>query len=119
MAGLLAATLALTVSPPGGSAAVNATATITPEQHGESMRRRVKVPAASTNFEIPVADFATVALILLIGNGVFTYRIGTTGATARTCRKFALETPNNEVITSVYITTTLAEVEVDILVVGD
>ena len=119
MSELLSVELNITVAPPGAAASLTKAALLLPEQHRESIRRLVRVPMLTADFPILISDMDTVSLLLLSGNRAFSYRVGLITDQLRTCRKFALETPNKVAIPAVFITTTTAEVEIELIVVGD
>lgn len=119
MAELLSAELIMSLAPPGGTASIAKDLLLLPEQRRESIRRLVRVPINTADFPILISDMTTVSFLLLAGNRAFSYRVGLVTDQLRSCRKFAVETPDKVAIPAVFITTTVAEVEIELIAVGD
>lgn len=100
-----------------GAVSTTITKTLTAESHNKALRRVIVIPAATADFAIPLADFASITMIAMIGSAAFTYRRDLT-QNALPCARFAIETPGVDV-NNLYITTGVNPVTLELLVVGD
>lgn len=119
MADQLAGSFKATLTPPGGSASVTEAYTLASETHAKSMKRTIVLPAGTTDFQVPLSDFATVSFMMLQTNNPIAIKYVLNTNTPRTCRKVLVDTPNKAVIPNIFITTTLLPATIDFFAVGD
>ncbi len=120
MAENLSGSYKFTIQNPDGSNLITAAKLLISESHTRSMQRKLNLAANLTGFQVLLPDFNTVSFIVLSTlDNPFAYRVGLIGNQLRTCRKFAIETPNKEVLAALFFNTGVANTVVDILVVGD
>ncbi len=93
-----------------------------PEQHNLKLDTEINIPANTSNQFISLGQFNTVSFILMqITGATITYSKNSSTNTTMSCRAIAVETPNAEVITGLYVSTPTGTTgtTLKLLVLGD
>lgn len=119
MADQLSATLKVTLTPPTGGISVNEAYTLATEAHTKSLKRTIILDPGITDFPVEISDIPKTAFLMLSTNNPVAIKYNDTANTPRMCRKVLIDTPNRELISVLYLTTTTLPVTMDLFVVGD